>query len=87
MAVVFEFEEIVYAEVRFLTETNAELDHSTLKDYFFQNLCGLPRVNHTINVVVDQMMVREDGEDIGRLAILDNQEPADIVYEWQKLMT
>ena len=30
------------------------------------------------------MMAREDGEDIGRLAILDNQEPADIVYEWSK---
>ena len=30
------------------------------------------------------MMVREDGEEIGRLAILYNQEPADIVYEWSK---
>ena len=42
MAEVFEFEEVVYAEVRFLTDTNAELDHITLKYYFFQNLCGLP---------------------------------------------
>ena len=30
------------------------------------------------------MMAREDGEEIGRLAILDNQEPADTVYKWSK---
>ena len=30
------------------------------------------------------MMAREDGEEIGRLAILDNHEPVEIVYEWSK---
>ena len=81
---VFEFEKVVDAVVCLLTDTNAELDHITLKDYFFQNVCGLPQVNCTRNSAgsFDQMMAREDGEDIGRLAILDNQEPADIVYEW-----
>ena len=37
-----EFEEVVETVVRFLTETNAELDHIALKNYFFQNFCGLP---------------------------------------------
>ena len=30
------------------------------------------------------MMAREDGYYIVHLAILDNQEPSDIVYEWSK---
>ena len=29
-------------------------------------------------------MAREDGEEIGCLAILDNQEPPNIMYEWPK---
>ena len=39
---VFQFEEVVDAIVFFLIETNAELDHITLENYFFQNFCGLP---------------------------------------------
>ena len=71
---VFEFEKVVDAVVFLLTDTNSELDHITLDNYFFQNFCGLPRVNCTRNAayVFDQMMSREDGEDIGRLAILGN---------------
>ena len=30
------------------------------------------------------MMAREDGEEIGRLTILDNQDPNDIMYKWSK---
>ena len=83
---VFEFKEVVDAVIHFLAETNAEIYHITLKNYLFQNICGLPLLNCTRNVayVFDQMMAREDGEDIGRLAILDNQEPSNIVYEWSK---
>ena len=60
MVKVFEFEEVVDAVVHFITETNVELDHITLKNYFSQNVCGLPRVKCTINsaYVFDQIMAR-----------------------------
>ena len=38
---VFEFDEVVDAVVRFLVYTKKELDHITLKNYLFQNFCGL----------------------------------------------
>ena len=81
---VFEFEEVVDTVVCLFIETNTELYQISLKNYFFQNVCGMPWVNCTKNAacVFDQMMTREDGEDIIRLTILDNKEPANIVYEW-----
>ena len=86
MVEVFELEEVVDAILCFLTQTNAELDHITLKNYFLQNVCGLPHVNCTRNsaYVFDHIMDREDGEEIGCLAILENQEPTNIVYQWSK---
>ena len=39
---VFEFEEVVDTVVCLFIETNTELYQISLKNYFFQNVCGMP---------------------------------------------
>ena len=58
MVKVFEFEEVVDAVFCFLAETNTEIYHITLHNYFLQKNFGLPRVKCTINTayVFDRMM-------------------------------
>ena len=46
---VSEIEEVVDAIACFLADTNTELYHITIKNYFFQNVCGLLRVRCTRN--------------------------------------
>lgn len=83
---VLEEEEVVDAVVRFvrLHAQNTSLDDVTLKNYFFQHVCGHPRLKCTRNIgyVFDQDVTREDGFLLGRLTVTEFDEPVDIIYQW-----
>lgn len=83
---IYENEEVIDAVVRFLRESKANVDEIALKNYMFQQACGLDRVLCTRNVAVvfDQMIQENDGSPIDRLVIYENEEPADKVYQWCK---
>lgn len=83
---IYENEEVIDAVVRFLRQSKANVDEIALKNYMFQQACGLDRVLCTRNVAVvfDQMIQENDGSSIDRLVIYENEEPADKVYQWCK---
>ena len=83
---IYENEEVIDAVVRFLRQSKANVDEIALKNYMFQQACGLDRVLCTRNVAVvfDQMIQENDGSPIDRLVIYENEEPADKVYQWCK---
>ena len=84
---IYEGEKVIDAVARFLQQSKTSVDEIVLKNYMFQQACGLDRVRCTRNVgiVFDQMIQDSDGSPIGdRLVIYENEEPADKVYQWCK---
>lgn len=82
---VLEGQEVADTAHRFLNEFTIPLDHVGLKNYSFQNACVHPRVKCTrlvSHVYDDDITV--NGTTVGRLAIRENQEPVDVIYEWSK---
>ena len=81
---VMENEEVADAAHRFLTAFEVQLDQHGLKNYIFANACKSLRVKCTrINAnMFDREISGTDGSVIDRLTIRDNQEPADIAYQW-----
>ena len=62
------------------------VDEIALKNYMFEQACGLARVLCTRNVAVvyNQMINESDGSPIDRLVIYENEEPADKAFKWCK---
>lgn len=83
---VYENEEVIDAVVRFLRQTKVSVDEIALKNYMFEQACGLARVLCTRNVAVvyNQMINESDGSPIDRLVIYENEEPADKAFKWCK---
>jgi len=83
---VYENEELIDAVVRFLRQTKVSVDEIALKNYVFEQACGLARVLCTRNVAVvyNQMINESDGSPIDRLVIYENEEPADKAFKWCK---
>jgi len=83
---VHENEEVIDAVVRFLRQSEVSVDEISLKNYIFEQACGLARVLCTRNVAVvfNQMINESDGSPIDRLVIYENEEPADKVFKWCK---
>lgn len=83
---IYENEEVIDATVRFLRQSKVSVDEIALKNYMFEQACGLARVRCTRNVAVvyNQMINESDGSPIDRLVIYDNEEPADKVFKWCK---
>ena len=81
---IYENEEVIDAVVRFIRESQASVDEIMLKNYMFEQACGLGRVLCTRNVAVvySQIIKGIDELPIGRLAIFENEEPADKVFKW-----
>lgn len=82
----YENEEVIDAVVRFLRQTKVSVDEIALKNYMFEQACGLARVLCTRNVAVvyNQMINESDGSPIDRLVIYENEEPADKAFKWCK---
>ena len=82
---ILENEEVIDGVVRFLRKSKLQIDDETaLKNYMFQQACGLGRVKCTRNValVYEQRITSSEGALIGTLAVYENEEPADKVYLW-----
>ncbi len=64
----------------------SSVDEIALKNYIFEQACGLARVLCTRNIAVvfNQMINKSDGSPIDRLVIYANEEPADKVFKWCK---
>jgi len=83
---ILEEEEVVDAVVRFmrLLSQNIQLDDITLKNYFFQNACGNPRLKCTRMVanIYNRNFTLEDGSLLGELIVTEHEEPVDKIYRW-----
>ncbi|KAL3795817.1 hypothetical protein ACHAW5_004767 [Stephanodiscus triporus] len=81
---IFEDEEVIDAVVRFIRQSKLSLDEIALKNYMFQQACGISRLRCTRNVAVvyQQRINSADGSHINVLTIKENEEPADAVYRW-----
>lgn len=81
---IFENEEVIDAVVRFIRKSKLRLDEIALKNYMFQQACGVSRLRCTRNVaVVYQRRINAgNGSQINTLTINENEEPADVVYRW-----
>ena len=77
---------MIDAVVRFLRQSKVSVDEIALKNYMFEQACGLARVLCTRNVAVvyNQMINESDGSPIDRLVIYENEEPADKAFKWCK---
>ena len=77
---------MIDAVVRFLRQSKVSVDEIALKNYMFEQACGLARVLCTRNVAVvyNQMINESDGSPIDRPVIYENEEPADKAFKWCK---
>lgn len=84
---VYENEEVVDAVARFFKTTERKFDDETIdavKDYVISEACSYDRVlcSRDAAIAFNQMINGSDGSPIGRLVILENEDPADKVYKW-----
>jgi hypothetical protein len=77
-------EEVIDATVRFLRESKADVDEVALKNHLFGDACPQNLVMCTRNIahVFDKRLEDENGQDIGHLVVLENEEPADAVNQF-----
>jgi hypothetical protein len=85
---VYENEEVVDAVSRFFKTTEGKFDDETIdtvKDYVISEACSNDRVlcSRDAAIAFNQMINNGiDGTPIGRLVILENEDPADKVHKW-----
>ena len=84
---VYEGEEVVDAVSRFFKTTERKFDDETIdavKDYVISEACSNDRVlcSRDAAIAFNQMINGSDGSAIGRLVILENEDPADKVHKW-----
>lgn len=81
---IFKGEEVIDATVRFLRQTDVNVDEVGLKNYMFQNACNNPRVACTRNVarVYSSEIRVGNGTMVERLEMNEYDEPIDMVYQF-----
>ncbi len=83
---VYENEEVVDAVSRFFKTTERKFDDETIdavKDYVISEACSNERVLCSRDAAIAfNEMISSEGSPIGRLVILENEDPADKVYKW-----
>ena len=81
---VFQGEEVIDAVFRFLRQSNIDVDEVGLKKYILDEACNQKYVTCTRGIahIFDKKITNPDGEDMGRLIIQENDEPADKVFQF-----
>lgn len=83
---VYENEEVVDAVSRFFKTTERKFDDETVdavKDYVISEACSNDRVLCSRDAAIAfNQMIGSGGIPIGRLVILENEDPADKVHKW-----
>lgn len=81
---ILEGQEVIDAVVQFIQNLEVTIDEIALKNYFFEQACGNPRLKCTRNIayLFDKTINKEDGTEVGQLIIKEHEEPVDVINEW-----